>query len=223
MVGSPRPSASSAPPASPTSHSAAERLLLRPGHHGCAWQVAACARLPAAALVPPDPCCCPPAGLPPAPAAADNRLLIFGGHGDERDLTGFRAYNHGTGRVVSTKMASGRWCAGRQPACRQCRQPAAGRQRRRWSRHACPLPPAAARAAGMQRLSWQANSLANAVPVLVLPPAPRRYPTPCTLPDGRVLVVGGVKHNGQVSVSPGVGGWRGSGSSARRRALTKTP
>lgn len=26
---------------------------------------------------------------------------------------------------------------------------------------------------------------------------PRRYPTPCTLDDGRVLIVGGVQKNGQ--------------------------
>lgn len=40
---------------------------------------------------------------------ADNKLLIFGGHGNALDLTAARSYDHSTGRVQSTKMQSGRW------------------------------------------------------------------------------------------------------------------
>jgi hypothetical protein len=66
----------------------------------------------------------------------DNNLLIFGGHGNDKDLTGSRWYNGNTGQVASNRMASARW-----------------------------------------------------------------YPGVLTLPDGMVLIVGGVAHNGQ-------GGWQ---------------
>jgi hypothetical protein len=61
-------------------------------------------------------------------------MLVFGGHGPDfdKDITGFRTYDSGTGKITSTTMESGRW-----------------------------------------------------------------YPTPVTLPDGKVLVIGGVAHNGQ--------------------------
>ncbi|KAI7837152.1 hypothetical protein COHA_009029 [Chlorella ohadii] len=64
----------------------------------------------------------------------DNKMLVFGGHGPDfgADITGFRSYDSGTGKITSTQMQSGRW-----------------------------------------------------------------YPTPVTLPDGKVLVIGGVAHNGQ--------------------------
>lgn len=42
----------------------------------------------------------------------DNNLLIFGGHGNDKDLTGARWYNGNTGQVASNRMASARWYPG---------------------------------------------------------------------------------------------------------------
>lgn len=38
-------------------------------------------------------------------------MLVFGGHGPdfEKDITGFRTYDSGTGKITSTQMQSGRW------------------------------------------------------------------------------------------------------------------
>lgn len=38
-------------------------------------------------------------------------MLVFGGHGPDfgADITGFRSYDSGTGKITSTQMQSGRW------------------------------------------------------------------------------------------------------------------
>ena len=55
-----------------------------------------------------SPCTCPAGQV----TTWDNQLLIFGGHGNDKDLTGSRWYNGNTGQVASNRMASGRWYPG---------------------------------------------------------------------------------------------------------------
>jgi len=43
----------------------------------------------------------------------DNNLLIFGGHGNDKDLTGSRWYNGFTGQVSEALLGS-RWAAGKK-------------------------------------------------------------------------------------------------------------
>lgn len=111
----------------------------------------------------------------------DNQLLVFGGHGDDRDLTGARWFNGNNGKVASNKMASGRWYPGE------------------------PAQPAGWPGFGPPSVQWPLLSGPSQQRPPLLPPPLTRLPPPragvVTLPDGDVLIVGGVAHNGQ-------GGWQ---------------
>lgn len=125
----------------------------------------------------------------------DNELLVFGGHGEKKDLEGFRVFDgssgklHGGGMVGSGVRGTG------------------GEERVRVVRVGAVQGVVRAEAGGKGAAAATTGSKLHTAPELVarfttpfrpcVQPSGRWYPTPVTLPDGKVMVVGGVKKNGQ--------------------------
>lgn len=122
---------------------------------------------------------------------------MFGGHDDDdpQDMRWFRRYDHDTGVVENDRMSSPRWEGGRglgRPRLQSDRGACWAGRRCAWLR---------AGASVVESCPTGAATTTHRQPQLLT--ARRRaahlrrwYPTPCTLPDGRIIVVGGVPDPG---------------------------